>query len=160
MKSDFHIRGLDAKLFKSYFDMDKAELEKLGIRACVADTSPGYPCRVSLKDAQIGEELLLLNFEHHQTESPYRSSGPIFIKKNAIASRLGINEIPEMLIHRFLSLRSYSEEGMMLGARTINGEELRNSILRIFSNGEVSYIHIHNAGPGCYNCMVSRVLDQ
>ncbi len=160
MENKFVISGLDPKLFEGYFEMNSSQLGKMGIRTSLADSYPGYPCRVSLEDAQIGEEVYLISFEHHQTNSPYRSSGPVFVRKNAMPASMGINEIPEMLIHRLLSLRAYNEAGMMLDSRTLNGSELRFTLCQMFENMEIAYIHIHNAGPGCYNCKAERYLDQ
>ena len=136
--------------------MSQEELKQKDIRSCIVDSFPGYPCRISLQDAPVGEEVFLLTHEHHTTKSPYRASGPIFIRKNASSAHLGPNQIPKMLVHRLLSLRSYNSEGMMLDASTVAGTELRSVILDIFKNSQVSYIHIHNAGPGCYNCTVER----
>ncbi len=157
MENNFVISGLDPKLFEKYYGMNSSQLEKTGIRKSVVDSYPGYPCRVSLEDAQIGEEVYLFNFEHHQTDSPYRSSGPIFIRKNAPPAVPGVNEIPKMLIHRVLSLRAYDQEGMMLDASTLNGSQLRSKLSELFERKEIAYIHVHNAGPGCYNCIARRV---
>ena len=157
MENNFVISGLDPKHFEKYYGMNSSQLEKTGIRKSVVDSYPGYPCRVSLEDAQIGEEVYLISFEHHQTESPYRSSGPVFVRKNASPAFLGVNEIPEMLIHRELSLRAYDQEGMMLEASTLNGSELRSKLIELFERNQIAYIHIHNAGPGCYNCLARRV---
>ncbi len=156
MKSNFIISGLDPIDFESYFSMDASELEKLGFHTCIVDTYPGYPCRVSLEDAKIGEEVLLMTFEHHPSDSPYRASGPIFVKKNANPANLNINEVPKMLVHRSLSLRAYDEQGMMVDASILTGTELKRSLFRMFENPKVFYIHVHNAGPGCYNCVVRR----
>ncbi len=45
---------------------------------------------------------------------------------------------------------------MLVGAEVVNGTELEDSIRRLFANESVSYLHIHNARPGCYNCRVVR----
>jgi len=36
------------------------EIGARGARRVIADSTPGYPCRVSLADAAVGDELLLL----------------------------------------------------------------------------------------------------
>ncbi len=64
-----------------------------------------------------------------------------------------------MLIHRFLSLRSYDVNGMMIDAGTIEGKILEDTIQEIFENENVSYIQVHNAKPGCYNCQINRSLS-
>lgn len=45
---------------------------------------------------------------------------------------------------------------MMVGAEVVNGRGLEAPIRRLFADEGVSYLHIHNAGPGCYNCRVVR----
>ncbi|MEO0731817.1 MAG: DUF1203 domain-containing protein, partial [Bacteroidota bacterium] len=89
------------------------------VRKLVADTNPGYPCRVSLKDAAIGEEILAFHYEHHAVDSPYRASGPVFVRVGAAPATPTVNEIPPILRKRSLSLRAYDTEAMMVAARTL-----------------------------------------
>ena len=119
--------------------------------------NPGFPCRVSLEDAEIGEEVILFSYEHHAVDSPYRSKGPIFIRKKAQTANLKINEIPSILTHRLLSLRIYDINGMMINAITINGGTIKEAIQDIFQNNVAQYIQVHNASPGCYNCQINRI---
>ncbi len=156
MKTNFKISAIENQ-FNHLFNLNEEELTSKKMIKMIVDEKPGYPCRASLEDAEIGEEVILLPFEHHKTTSPYHSSGPIFIRKNAKTRDLSINEVPKMLLHRLLSLRMYNKNGMMLDAKTIEGERLKNEINEIFKNNSVSYIQIHNSSPGCYNCQVNRV---
>jgi len=157
MNVDFKIVAIENN-FNHLFSLNKEELTSKGIVKIIADEKPGFPCRVSLEDAAIGEEIILLPFQHHKTNSPYQSSGPIFVRKNAKSSNLKINEIPKMLLHRLLSLRIYDDKGMMIDAKTIEGKTIKNEIGIIFTNNLVSYIQIHNSSPGCYNCQVNKVV--
>lgn len=156
MNGDFIIVGIKNK-FNNFFDLSEEELSSIGAVKKIVDEKPGYPCRVSLEDVEIGEEVVLFPFQHHETNSPYQARGPIFIGKNAKGPDVGVNEIPKMLLHRLLSLRAYDKNGMMIDAKTVEGEELRNSITTIFKNSEACYIQIHNSSPGCYNCQVNRI---
>ena len=61
-----------------------------------------------------------------------------------------------MLRHRLLSLRGYDAAGMLMGAQIASGTEIESVIERLFSDERVRYLHVHNAGPGCYNCSVVR----
>ena len=123
----------------------------------IVDEKPGYPCRVSLEDAKIGEEVILLPYEFHKTNSPYQSRGPIFVRKGIVTKQLENNEIPVMLNHRLLSFRGYDKDGLMKEATTEKGENTKRVIEQIFENSEIEYIHIHNSSPGCYNCEVRRI---
>ena len=61
-----------------------------------------------------------------------------------------------MLRHRLLSIRGYDAAAMMVAAEVVTGSDLEDTIQRLFANESVSYLHIHNARPGCYNCRVVR----
>lgn len=153
---NFRIKALDDREFFALFNLGNSELEKIGAVKMIVDEFPGFPCRVSLEDAEIGEEVILLPYQHHKTNSPYQSSGPIFVRKIAKSSIYEINEIPKMFNHRLLSLRGYDKNAIMKDASVIEGNNLKEQIFKIFENDDIQYIHIHNARPGCYNCLVER----
>jgi len=113
----------------------------------------------SIGEAYIGENVLAISFAHHLADSPYHSSGPIFVRENAQATSVKTNTVPVMLRHRLLSVRGYDTDSLMIEADTIVGESLETTIQSQFSNDAVKYLHIHNAGPGCFNCSVERVLQ-
>lgn len=156
MRSDFLFSGLEENEFSKYFNMSARELEELGAYIFVADECPCYPCRVSLIDAKVGESVLAISYEHHPEKSPYRSSGPIFVRQTAVNAQIIKNEIPEILLHRVLSVRAYNSENIMIGADVVEGGELKPILDHWFENNLVQYIHVHNAGPGCFNCSVKR----
>jgi len=155
--NNFQIKSLKDSEFANLFNLSDQELEKMGAARLIVDKKLAFPCRVSLEDAEPGEEVILLSYEHHKTDSPYRSSGPIYIRKNSTTARLDVNEIPKMLDHRLLSLRAYAKNGMMKQALVAEGNSLRAALYTILDNPGIQYIHIHNAKPGCYNCPVERV---
>ncbi len=157
MNTNFIIQPLHYSSFQHLFKLDTAALSQRGMVKMIVDEFPGYPCRVSLEDAKIGEEVLLIPYNHHDVDSPYKATGPIFVRKNVQNAILKINEIPKMLDHRLLSLRIYDHKAMMIDARTMEGKNLEKILKEILQNKSVSYIQIHNAGPGCYNCQVNRV---
>lgn len=156
MSVNYKIEGIENK-YNHLFKLSDEELFSKGIVKMIVDNKPGYPCRVSLKDAEIGEEVMLFQFKHHNTNSPYASSGPIYVRKNAKKANLKINEIPEMLYERKQSLRAYSKNGMMISAINVEKENIKKQIDFFFDNTEISYIQIHNANPGCYNCQVNKI---
>ena len=77
----FKISALPLEPFAPLFDLDAAQLGARGAKRYIADRRPGYPCRVSLADAEPGERVILVPFTHHDAHSPYRASGPIFIRE-------------------------------------------------------------------------------
>ena len=156
MNSPFQLIALPSEQFALLFARSEVELQANGARRMVVDEKPGFPCRVSLADAEVGETVLLVPFTHHDVASPYRASGPIFVRSGARTTNPGVNEIPLMFRHRHLSVRGYDEAAMLVSAEVVNGSELEDAIQFLFANGNVAYLHIHNAGPGCYNCSVVR----
>ena len=153
----FQINALSHQPFQHLFNLNDAELKDIGGLRMIVNENPGFPCRVSLEDATIGEEVLLIPFEHHKTNSPYQAKGPIFIRKGIEQRVLQQNEIPKMLEHRLLSCRGYDKNGIMKSAITSEGKETKNIIEKIFNDDNIAYIHIHNSSPGCFNCEVNRV---
>ena len=156
MSTAFQFVALPYGQFASYFDQSDAELAAIGARRVVVDEKPGYPCRVSLADAEVGETVLALSFTHHDVSSPYRASGPIYVRRGVASARPAVGEIPAMLGHRLLSIRGYDAAAMLVAAEGVDGTELEEAIHRIFGDERVRYLHVHNARPGCYNCRVER----
>lgn len=157
MANNFRIVALDQLQFTSLFSLSESELNAKGMKKMIVDEFPGYPCRVSLTDAEIGEEVIVLNYEHHNVNSPYRSNGPIFIRKIGQTANPKMNEIPIMFNHRLLSIRGFDKDAIMIFAEVMSGENLKENLFSILQNHAISYLHIHNAKPGCYNCRVERV---
>ena len=156
MNTSFRLIALPSEQFATLFSHSDAELEVMGARRMIADEKPGFPCRVSLADAEVGETVLLVPFIHHDVSSPYRASGPIFVRSGARTASPAADEIPTMLRHRLLSIRGYDAAAMLVAAEVVKGSEIEDTIWRSFANGKASYLHVHNAGPGCYNCRVVR----
>lgn len=70
----FQIQPLSVAQFLPLFGVSDDVLKAHGIRAQIADKAPGFPCRVSLRDAEPGERVLLLNCEHQPADVPFRAS--------------------------------------------------------------------------------------
>ena len=154
---NFQINALPMALFQPLLSLSDAELSARNMRRVVADGRPVYPCRVSLKDASQGERLLLVPHAHHAVDTPYRASGPLYVREAAEQAMPAKGEVPELLRRRVLSLRSYDEEGMMVWAEVLPGTEVEHGIERLLAIPRTSYVHVHYALPGCYACRVDRV---
>ena len=156
MHGSFRFVALPAERFAPLFGRSDAALHAVGARRMVVDEKPGFPCRVSLVDAEVGESVLLVPFTHHDVFTPYRASGPIFIRSGARTANPPVDDVPIMFKHRQLSIRAYDEAAMMAVAKVVTGSDLEATIRHLFANESVAYLHIHNAGPGCFNCSVER----
>ena len=150
---NFRIVGLPANEFTHLFDLPDADLAAVGGVRRIADGN--YPCRVSLTDSQPGEELVLVNYEHHSVASPYRMRFAIFVRKGD-QTYDKVNEIPEQLRKRKLAVRAFDSKGMMVDHRLVDGQEVEPVIERLLSPSNVDYLHIHFASPGCYAAKVER----
>ena len=156
MKTNFQIVGLPLAQFEPLFSLDNNELAQKRARRLIVDAKPGFPCRVSLQDAEIGERIILVPFVHHDVESPYRASGPIFVRETAKQIELAPGEILDVLASRVMSVRAYNDKGMMVNATVTPGKESKSQIEKFFGDTKISYLHLHNAGAGCYSCRVER----
>ncbi|AMC35528.1 DUF1203 domain-containing protein [Janthinobacterium sp. B9-8] len=153
---NFQVYALAIEQFQPFFAMNTEELASHNARRLIADKPLGYPCRVSLRDAAIGEHVLLLPFVYHQCASPYRASGPIFVRENSVATTLAPNQLPGEMETRQMSVRAYDAEGMIKMAEVVEGERLVQYLQQLLQGAAIAYVHLHYAGYGCYACKVVR----
>ncbi|WP_341520046.1 DUF1203 domain-containing protein [Pseudomonas sp. G.S.17] len=152
----FRISGLCPEQFQPLFGLPDRELASLGIKRYIVDSKPGFPDRIEMKDAELGQSVLLLNHVCQPANTPYRASHAIFIREGATRIYDAVDQVPEAMRIRLLSLRAYAEDGMMLDADVAEGTAIEPIISRLFDNPEVSYIHVHNAKRGCYSGRIDR----
>ena len=152
----FQITALPASTFAHLFGLSDPELARHGAVRSTADRKPGFPCRVSLEDAEPGETVMLINHEHLPAPSPYHASHAVFVRENATQARPAPNEVPALFRSRLLSVRAYDQADMMLDAEVVEGAELDPVLTAMLANPDVAYLHLHNAKPGCYAARVDR----
>jgi hypothetical protein len=152
----FQIHALPASRFKPLFALSDAELAQRRATRMVADAKPGYPCRVSLADAEVGETVILVNFEHQASETPYRSAHAIFIREEAEQAFPGVGKVPEVLKSRLISIRAFDSNHNMVAADVVDGVNLSESIPTMLDDPGVAYLDLHNARPGCFAARVTR----
>jgi hypothetical protein len=150
----FRIKGLPAEQFAPLFSMSDTELAKHGaVRRVADDRGRGYPCRVSLTDSRPGDELILVNYEHHAVASPYRMRFAIYVRPGEEQFD-AVDEIPDYLRGRTLAARAFDDNGMMVGWELAEGDALEGTIEKLLSEPRAGYLHIHFAAPGCYAARV------
>lgn len=152
----FRITGLPARRFAHLFGLPEAELAAHRALRRTCDEKPGFPCRVSLEDAEPGETVLLLNFEHLPVDSPYRSSHAIYVRERELASFDEVGTIPPALRTRLLALRGFDARGLMLAADVVEGREMIPVVERFFANPSIEYLHAHFARAGCFAARIDR----
>ena len=152
----FRITGLPAEQFAHLFALSDDALAAQGAVRRVADArTPGYPCRVSLTDSQEGDELILVNYEHHAIASPYRMRFAIYVRKGDETFD-AVDEVPAQLRTRTLAVRAFDGDGMMVACELVDGRQLIAAIERQLADARAGYLHIHFAAPGCYAARVER----
>jgi hypothetical protein len=152
----YRIDGLEPSQFLPLFNLADDVLASRGIKRLVVSEPNSTPCRVSLEDAHVGEDVLLLPYQHLPGPTPYQSLGPIFVRKSAIAAARLVDTIPELQRRRHSSVRAYDEGGWMVDCDTVLGEELDGTLRRMLENERVAFLHVHNARPGCFAFRVDR----
>lgn len=152
----FRIQGLPVEEFTPLFSMSDAELVQHGAVRRIADNRErGYPCRVSLTDSKPGDELILVNYEHHAVASPYRMRFAIYVRPGEEQFN-AVDEVPDYLRGRTLAARAYDKAGMMVGWELVEGDRLEPVIEKLLAEPRASYLHIHFAAPGCYAARIER----
>ena len=130
---NFRIRGLEARQFDHLFTLSDAELAEYGAVRRIADGP--RPCRISLSDANPGDELILVNYEHHAVSSPYRMRFAIYIRRGEETFD-AIGKVPDQLRKRTLAVRGFDASGMMTGWEIVEGTNVEAAIERQFANAE------------------------
>jgi hypothetical protein len=156
MVTDFKFVALDKSEFDLFMNLNDEELESHQAKWMTVDEDPGYPCRVSLEDAKIGERVLFMPYWHHDVKSAYRAMGTVLVRENVKTTKLETNQVPQMLLHRLLSIRAYGANNMMVNHDMTEGTALAYKLKEQFKNIKVEYIHLHYASPGCFCSRVNR----
>ncbi|WP_237153776.1 DUF1203 domain-containing protein [Oryzibacter oryziterrae] len=152
----YRISGLSPDVFRFLHGLDDAALDAHGVKRLRVDKTPGYPDRITLTDAPVGQSVLLLNYEHQPAPTPYRSRHAIFVLEGAEAAFDEHDVLPEVMRTRILSLRGFDADGWLKDADVAQGDEVEPTILRLFANPSIAYIHVHYAKHGCYAARVDR----
>lgn len=152
----FRITGLSSEPFRPLYGLSDEELARRGVKRYIVDHTPGFPDRVEMRDAEVGERVLLLNHVCQPANTPYRASHAIFVREGAEHSYDEVDQVPQVMRGRLLSLRAYDAAGMMLDADVVDGRQIEGVITRLFQSPQVAYIHAHNAKRGCYSGRIDR----
>ena len=152
----FQITGLSPEPFRALFGLPETELARHGARRCVADAKPGFPDRIGLSDAEPGETLLLVHYEHQPANTPYRASHAVYVREGGTETRTVTGEVPDSLRCRLISLRAFDAGHQMVDADVVDGEALTGLIERFLANPAVAYLHAHYAKRGCYAARINR----
>ncbi len=152
----FTITGLPLQTFAHLFGLSDEVLRLQNIVRKTADAKPGYPCRITLQDAEPGETVLLLNHESHTVPTPYASRYAIYVRETASDAATFRDELPPVFANRPIALRLFNADGMLLGADMGVNADVKAKIELAFGREDVAYIHAHNAMHGCFAAEIRR----
>lgn len=152
----FQIHALPKAPFEPLFELSDQELKAQGACRVTADSNPGFPCRVSLQDAEPGETLILINYRHLNGPTPYAASHAIYVRRSATQAEPKPDEVPMVLSSRLLSIRAFDASQMMQDADVVQGTNLADALHQMFENPAVTFIDIHNARQGCFAAKATR----
>jgi hypothetical protein len=151
------VSGLPLEPFRPLFGLSDEALAERGVIRRVVDSPTGFPSRVELEDAEVGDTVLLLNYEHQPADTPFRARHAIFVNEKARATRRAVDELPGALAVRdAVSLRAFREDGMMIDADFAPKGEVEAAIARFFGKPDIAYLHAHTVGWGCYLARIDR----
>ena len=154
---DFRITGLDPSPFQPLYGLNDEQLRAQGVLRVCVDTPHSAPDRIELRDAEPGEHVLLLNHEYLAIEgSPYRGRHAIYVREGAVQRYDRVNEVPDSIRRRLMSLRAFDAQGFMTDADVAEGSVLEPLIERMLARPEVRFIQAHNARRGCYAATIER----
>jgi hypothetical protein len=152
----YRIEGLRRDMFEALFGLDDAALAEQGAIRVTAEAKPGFPCRVTLEDAEPGESLILVNHVSHDVPTPYRSAHAIYVREADGETAIYVDAPPPVFEGRALSLRGFDEAGMLRGALLAAPGEADAKIRTLFERPEIATIHAHNAAAGCFAARIER----
>jgi Protein of unknown function (DUF1203) len=152
----YQITGLNPADHAPLFAMSDAELAANNACRVTATASRGFPCRVSLRDADEGDALILFNHVSHDVATPYRSAYAVYVRKAASETAIYVDTTPPVFEGRPIALRGFDDEGNLLGATLALAGDADARIRELFENEEIAYIHAHNAAHGCFAAKVER----
>ncbi len=152
----FRITGLKPDAFIPLYELSDADLAARGVLRKKVDTDPGFPDRIELRDIPVGGNALLLNYMHQPADTPFRATHAIFVREGAIETFDRIDEVPDVMRRRLLSLRAFDAAGMMIAADVTEGASLDDLIARLFADTNAAYLHAHYARQGCFAARIDR----
>ena len=152
----YRIEGLSPEPFRALAGLPDEALEAEGSRRVVATSRPGFPCRVTLEDAEPGETLILLNHVSHDVATPFRACHAIYVRERGRERAVYRDSLPPVFAGRTLSLRGFDADGFLKQALLATGGDADAKIRAMFGDPGIEAIHAHYAAPGCFAAKIVR----
>lgn len=152
----FQIHALPAQPFAALSALSDADLPARLVQRQLVDKQPGYPCRVSLEDARVGETVYLLHYTHQAAATPFRASHAIYVREGVASAAVPRGIVPHMIRIRIFSLRAFDADGMLVNADLAEDDAVAIRIESLLQHPDTDYLHLHFAKQGCFAARVNR----
>lgn len=152
----FRVTGLNPEPFRSLYGLSDEALTARGAKRYLVDKMQSFPDRIEMRDLELGETAILLNYAHQPADTFYRSSHAIFVREGAETPYDAVDMIPDVMRVRPLSLRAFDAAHLMVDADLVDGREAEGLIARLLDNPQVAYVQAHYAKRGCYAARIER----
>lgn len=153
----YRIRGINPEPYAHLLGASEEVLAEEGALRVEAKCSPGYPCRVTLEDAEAGETLILVNHVSQDADTPYRATHAIYIRKGAREPAEYVDTLPPVFANRTLSLRGFDDKGMLANAALAMPGDVEAPLAALLADAKIAYVDAHNAAHGCFAARIERI---
>ena len=152
----YRISGLAPADFEGLYGLSDAALAERNAVRMTADKTPGFPCRITLEDAEPGEAMILVNHVSLDAPTPFRASHAVFVREGALEAATFVDQLPPVMANRVLGLRGFDAQGMLRDGMVAQVGEAEAGIRKLFENPDIATIHAHTAAYGCFVARVER----
>ena len=116
------------------------------------------PCRVCLRDAAVGEPVLLGSYNLPRPRGIYWTPSPIFVHATPCVPFDAADQVAPILRGRVISVRAYDAEDQCVYDIGFAGDgvEIDGPLARALDDPRTAFVNVHTAKPGCLLCRVER----
>jgi hypothetical protein len=114
------------------------------------------PCRVCLRNVQVGEPVLLGSYHLPRPRGIYWTPSPIFVHETPCAPFVASETIPEIVRGRMVSVRAYDAADQCVYdlGHAGDGDTIDAPLALALADPRTAFVNIHTAKPGCLLCRV------
>ena len=113
-------------------------------------------CRFCLSDGGPEHKHILFSYSPVENINPYAEVGPVYIHDDC-EKYVDVYAVPhDLTTRKYLTIRGYSAEQNLIKGYMAKGNEIEETIYKLFDNTEVESIHINDASSGCYFLKIVR----
>ncbi|MEM6711299.1 MAG: DUF1203 domain-containing protein [Pseudomonadota bacterium] len=152
----FIIQGLSPEPYAHLFGLSDEALAEHGVYRYTVDAKPGYPDRVEMRDGDVGETMLLVNHVSMEKPTPFHASHAIFVREGTKEAYKAVDDVPEVMHRRLLSLRAFDADGMMVDAELAQGDAIAFALDRLLDGEGIAHVDAHYALRGCFAARVTH----